>query len=125
MPEIIRSIEEHETSCQEGYRIVTNDQEVLLLIDKFQNCCEDWGYFMSEDDTTKFVGAELRGIEIVDTARDTRELPELGLDEGEAMFVDIKTNLGTLQFVAYNAHNGYYGHDATVQSKQLTHTECL
>jgi len=30
-----------------------------------------------------------------------------------------------LQFVAYNCHNGYYGHDALVQSEQLNYSECL
>jgi hypothetical protein len=43
----------------------------------------------------------------------------------EAMFVDIETDRGVLQFVAYNAHNGYYGHKARVQSTQLRHTVTL
>lgn len=30
-----------------------------------------------------------------------------------------------MQFVAYNAHNGYYGHQARVVSKQLKHEVCL
>jgi hypothetical protein len=39
--------------------------------------------------------------------------------------VNIDTDRGQLQFVAYNEHNGYYGHNAVVVSKQLTHEECL
>ncbi len=35
------------------------------------------------------------------------------------MFVNLETNKGTLQFVAYNEHNGHYGHEAKVTCKQL------
>jgi tRNA(Ile2) C34 agmatinyltransferase TiaS len=45
--------------------------------------------------------------------------------EGGVMFVNIETNEGTLQFVAYNEHNGYYGHIAKVQSMQLSHEVVL
>ncbi len=41
------------------------------------------------------------------------------------MFVNLETNVGLLQFVAYNSHNGYYGHDAVLVSKQLNLTEAL
>ncbi|MEL3959481.1 hypothetical protein NST17_20225 [Caldifermentibacillus hisashii] len=41
------------------------------------------------------------------------------------MFVDIITSNGTLQFVAYNEHNGYYGHEAKVISTQIEHSEFL
>ena len=32
---------------------------------------------------------------------------------------------GYLQFVAYNSHNGYYGHEAVLISKQLNYEEDL
>lgn len=41
------------------------------------------------------------------------------------MFVDLITDRGVLQFVAYNEQNGYYGHLAKVESRQLTHEETL
>ena len=41
------------------------------------------------------------------------------------MFVNLETNKGTLQFVAYNEHSGYYGHEAKVQCTQLMHSETL
>jgi hypothetical protein len=41
------------------------------------------------------------------------------------MFVNIDTSRGRLQFVAYNAHNGYYSHEATVSSKQLHYDTSL
>ena len=45
--------------------------------------------------------------------------------EGGVMFVNLETDMGTLQFVAYNEHNGYYGHEAKVQCTKLTHAEHL
>lgn len=121
---------------EEGYEIETTDQKILLVIDAYQSCCESWGYFLTEDDTAKFIGAELRGIAVTDTDRSTKQIrrydwdeptPEGAIDlyDGGAMFVDIETDRGVLQFVAYNAHNGYYGHTARVSAKQLEHQEVV
>jgi hypothetical protein len=44
---------------------------------------------------------------------------------GNIMFVNLTTDRGALQFVAYNIHNGYYGHEATVTCKQLTYSAHL
>jgi hypothetical protein len=46
-------------------------------------------------------------------------------DEDNAMFVNVETDRGTLQFVLYNSHNGYYGHKARVVSEQLKREEYL
>lgn len=82
------------------------------------------------EDPQEFIGAELRGIVKVDTNRTARRIghaygDDVYLEQGEAMFVDIETDRGVLQFVAYNAHNGYYGHDVTVESRQLHHSAIL
>ena len=110
----------------EGYKITTNKQVIKLGIDNGQSCCENWGYFMSEDDVQSFVGSILIGIELTDTQ--LKKVEEFDIDnsyEGDAMFVNLKTNNGLLQFIAYNEHNGYYGHEACVISKQLSHTTIL
>ena len=39
------------------------------------------------------------------------------LDAGSAMFINVETTNGLLQFVAYNEHNGYYGHEVKLVSK--------
>lgn len=115
----------------EGYAIYTNKQTIKLLIQGGQQCCEEWGYFLSEDDFEEFIGADLLDIKITD-----RELKEGKLKEhdvnidtqwfyGGILFVDLITSKGTLQFVAYNDHNGYYGHDAMVISEQLKYKETL
>lgn len=119
MGEFIESI----TDNDEGYTVKTTDQTITLFISMDQDCCERTGYFMSEDDTSSFVGAELLGVEIVDEALNKQTAPDIY--EGSVMFVNLNTSRGVLQFVAYNEHNGYYGHDARVLSKQLTHSEVL
>lgn len=116
---------------ESGFEIQTTKQTITLAIDSYQSCCESWGYFLTEDDPERFLGAHLLGVQITDTNRSGRAFyngwrdddnpDDVSLDEGDVMFVDIETDVGVLQFVAYNAHNGYYGHTARVSSKQLTH----
>lgn len=136
MIEVIAKIEEISNYRDEnvrygadGYAITTNKQMIRLLIDNDQDCCEQWGYLMSEDDLSKFIGSSLLDITITDTALSTIQFEQyLGpedMDAGGMMFVNINTDRGLLQFVAYNAHNGYYGHEAHVISEQLNHSERL
>ncbi len=62
----------------------------------------------------------------MDNALNNTKIEELeSLESGGAMFVHLETSEGLLQFVAYNSHNGYYGHDAVLVSKQLNHEEGL
>lgn len=138
MQEIIKKIievdnykEEDSWTHMAGFKIVTNEQEILLLIDDESSCCERWGYFWSDDEVKNFIGAEIQKIEIVDTALDKKILVKNNLDiddewfDGGVMFVNFETSKGLLQFTAYNEHNGYYGHEAKVISKQLKHKETL
>lgn len=112
-------------SKQDGFLITTTEQEIWLGIDNGYSCCEQWGYLISEDDTQKFIGAELRSIATTDTNRTSQQFNTkwedggISLDDGEVVFVDLNTSEGTLQFAAYNSHNGYYGHTVTIKSKQL------
>jgi hypothetical protein len=113
---------ENDTS---GVSIRTDRQTITLGIGNYQSCCEVSGYFLSEDDPQTFVGAKLLNITITDDALRTYDFMEHGLYNGGCMFVNLETDRGTLQFVAYNIHNGYYGHRATVRSQQLTLDKCL
>lgn len=142
MNEIIRAIEPYDTpqgwvsglsgswsSSMSGYLVTTDQQMIRLLIDNGQSCCESWGYFLSEDDLSQFIGATLTDIRIADTALNQKKyesnIGEYGLDVGGCMFVDLVTDRGVLQFTAYNGHNGYYGHSALVLSNQLKSKESL
>lgn len=131
--ETILVIEENDTDTigdeYSGYVITTDKQKISLLIDNYQQCCESVGYFLSDDDIRSFIGSKLLGIKITDTELKKGLLKKNELDEecfeGGIMFVDIETSKGTLQFVAYNEHNGYYGHEAKVVSEQLKHNKYL
>lgn len=108
-----------------GFEVVTSKQSIKLLIDNRQQCCEQWGYFWCNDDPQSFIGAELLSVNITDDALNQAQMKVHDLDsnkkwfEGGVMFVNLKTNKGILQFVAYNEHNGYYSHRAKVECEQL------
>ena len=114
-----------------GFEVLTTDQSIKLYIDNESSCCEKWGYFWCNDNPQDFIGAELRSVSLTDTALNEAQMKANDLNpndkwfEGGVMFVNLETDKGTLQFVAYNKHNGYYGHEAKVQCTQLTHAEKL
>ena len=112
-----------------GFEVVTTQQRIRLFIDNRQLSCEQWGYFWCNEHPQDFVGAELYGVTLTDTAlnKTRMEANELDQDSIElgVMFVNLETNEGTLQFVAYNDHNGFYVHEATVKCSQLHHEETL
>lgn len=131
MKEIIKSIEyfqpfEGEYKGMEGYKIVTDKQEILILINNSQQCCEEWGYeacsekgiLETQDDLDDYIGAEILDIEIVDTEKDIyKNLTDrvYRFYSSNAEFVNVKTSKGKLQFAVYNAHNGYYGHNIYIK----------
>jgi hypothetical protein len=111
----------------DGFFIITDKQTIKIGISNMQDCCENWGYFMTTDELGEFIGADLLSVDIVDKCLNKKKLEDrCGLKEGEeVMFVNFETSEGTLQFTAYNEHNGYYGHEAVIVSNQLTKEECL
>jgi hypothetical protein len=109
-----------------GYQVITNQQTIKVGISDGKSCCEDYGYLITNDDTKDFIGATLLSISIVDVALNNKEIEQLEyLDRGGVMFVNFETSKGLLQLAAYNAHNGYYGHDAVLVSKQLNHEKII
>ena len=98
--------------CFDGYIIQTDKRQIKVGISNSQSCCEHWGYLTTNDDINEFVGATLLEIKIVDTALNVKPLQEE--EVSNCMFVNFSTDWGTMQLVAYNEHNGYYGHDAVV-----------
>lgn len=113
-------------SSYDGYQIITDQQTIKIGISDWQSCCENFGCIITNDEIKEFIGSELLGISITDTALNNKKIEELEyLDCGGAMFVNLETSEGLLQFVAYNSHNGYYGHEAVLVSKQLNCEEGL
>lgn len=123
MAEYIESITEISDGGMDGFEVLTSDQSILLGISNYQSCCERTGYFWCNDSTAEFIGARLLDVTITDTALITSKAPDIY--EGGVMFVNLVTDRGVLQFVCYNEHNGYYGHTARVDCKQLTHQTCI
>ncbi len=113
----------------DGYAVVTSKHTVRTLIDDGQSCCEDSGYFSTDDDLSAYVGANLRDIEITDTALNTKAIDEkfeYGFDGGGVMFVTFKTSRGDFQLAVYNSHNGYYGHGIIVAvDDEIKHQDTL
>lgn len=109
----------------EGYEVtLDNGQSIKMGIDNGQSCCENWGYIISEDNLSQFVGADYYGVEAVGQALEHVEIKDVY--EGGIMFININTSEGVLQFVAYNEHNGYYSHQAVViENGTCTHSESL
>lgn len=113
------------SSEYDGFLIKTNKQNIRILISNSQNCCENWGYFSTnEENVDDYIGAEIYSINQVDTYLNVKPhnvnftTSRLIPDE-EVIFVNIETSKGTLQFAVYNSHNGYYGHAVKIISEQL------
>ena len=121
--ETITNITNYRADGCEGFVVETTSQRIELHMDMSLSCCEDPGYFWCNDSTDEFLGARVMDVQLTNEALITSKAPEVY--DGGVMFVNILTDRGCLQFVAYNAQNGYYGHTATVRCTQLTHEECL
>ena len=101
----------------EGYELETDKHIFSVLISGYQNCCESWGYFSTNDDTEDFIGQELLEVKLTDVALNEVRINEdfkYGFDCGGIQFVDFVTNKGVFQLAVYNSHNGYYGHSIYV-----------
>lgn len=114
-----------------GFEVVTTKQSIKLYMDDEEQCYEKWGYFWCNENPQDFIGATVNNVSVTDTALNEAEMRKNELDpkekyfEGGVMFVNIDTDKGLLQFVAYNEHNGFYGHEAKVECSQLNHSETL
>lgn len=114
------------TSHYDGFIVTTDQQTIKIGISDNRQCCEDFGCMITNDETSEFIGAELLRVSLTDTTLNNKEIEVLEyLDEGGIMFVNLETTKGFLQFAAYNSHNGYYGHEAVLISKQLNETQDL
>lgn len=108
----------------DGFVVFLDSNESIKMgICNGQSCCENWGYFMTNDDVSEFIGAQVLSVNIVDQCLNVEKASSIY--EGGVMFVNIETDKGTLQFTAYNEHNGYYSHEAVVISGFINTSEYL
>lgn len=105
-----------------GYVVETDKHKYFVLIDDHQDCCENWGYMCSEDDTSYFIGANLKEIKTTDQALNVKKIEEIapyGFDGGDIQFVTFNTSKGAFQLSVYNSHNGYYGHGISIRKETI------
>ena len=94
-----------------GYCIITEDDLYFIMIGNSQNCCEEYGIIVSNDDLSYYEGSNLIDIK---TIKEYNTMS--GCRETNTLFVNIETSKGVLQFNVYNTHNGYYGHDVEIKT---------
>lgn len=111
----------HDIGDCEGIQMWLSNGTVLsFAIDSHQHCCEDSGYFISQDsgDFERFIGAKILNINV---SYDSDDYTELRVTENanticvsDCVYVTVYTDKGDFQFTAYNVHNGYYGHNVKI-----------
>lgn len=116
----IGTIENIETKADDMCLIVNTDNCCYTAeIDTSRNCCEVYGgYIICEDDISSFIGASLLRISLTDTELNSHVVKKINAiprDFHNIQFINFETSKGVLQFVVYNCHNGYYGHDITIR----------
>lgn len=113
----------------DGYQIDTSEHRYYLLIRNGQCCCENWGYFASNNNFEEFIGKNLLSVELTDLALNTKAVDDSGYrdDAGGIQFVNFRMSDGSvLQFAVYNAHNGYYGHNIVfLKDEEVFHKDRL
>lgn len=108
-------------SNYDGWKIITDENEYHILIDNGQSCCESWGYIVSENDFSEFVGKEIKDVRLTDTKLNNSSVYSYleYLDDGGVQFVNFEFSDGSvLQFAVYNGHNGYYGHGIIIAKNE-------
>lgn len=112
----------YEDSYEGVVIVIDNSKEFKFGISDRQDCCESWGYLHSSDEVDNFIGADFLSWEEVDTWPESIENPEekWGFDSGGFQAINVITSKGLLQFVVYNAHNGYYGHSVVIVDGEIT-----
>lgn len=96
---------------------VVDENNVVVGYDYTQDCCEDFGYYLTFIEPTRI------DTNAAETAFDEHTFPGylfdtgycnmLGTDEKEGnavVFKLVKTEGPSIYLVLYNYHNGYYGH---------------
>jgi hypothetical protein len=95
----------------EGLKIVTDKGDIILVMDQYSQCCENFGadFLETPDDITKYIGAKLVSVE------DTNDYVLNDSAYSNETQLKITTTKGVLQYAVYNEHYGYYSHSTFLQ----------
>ena len=90
-----------------GYRIHADRQEIVIKISKPRLCCETYGVYCSKKRSEDIIGGVISQINLYDrVGNQTRYFAR-----EKSVIVEIITDKGSLEFIIYCEHNGYYAHD--------------
>jgi hypothetical protein len=113
----------------DGFFVKTEIDEYAILISNGQDCCENWGYLDTNDNSKAFIGANLLNVSLVDSEYATKLMEQINFyteEENQICFVNFETDRGTFQLAVYNSHNGYYGHSILVaKNSDIIHSDTL
>lgn len=114
MKDEIVSIEEFVNKNREGFKITTTNHIFEISIDAGYQCCEDYGYMVTECDIRDFIGSDIKSVECVVGSDYAKRLIEFAnskeIEVESCCFLIFETSHGTLDFAIYNMHNGFYEH---------------
>ena len=108
--------DDEDTHCYNwsGYEIITTTYVHNFTIQNGDQCCELWGCLLTNDNKEDFIGASVKDINFTTLGHLDKKkfnIDRMDDDGDEVVFINVETDRGTLQFVAYTMHNGYYGHE--------------
>lgn len=85
-----------------GYKVITDQTEIMLVISREREHFEDWGYIFSEgNNPVDFIGAEIKEV----------ELPEYDtFGSAATQYMHIATDKGSFALSIYN-NNINYSHN--------------
>lgn len=97
----------------------SSNTPIGVYIDLYQQCCERYDVlFLAPDGKTEadFLGADLRRVGWGRDFKKQTTLHDLPFDPRDTphAVVNIDTDRGRIQLVAFNDHNGYYPHSVKV-----------
>ena len=91
---------------------------IIIEISNTTECCEKWGYFISEDSYEEYIGAEIKDVYLTDRAlKNYSCYGEQDPEDGkylDIIFVNVETTKGVFQAAVYNIDGGYYGHEVKI-----------
>ena len=99
-----------------GFEVVTTKQNISLVIENIQLCCEDWGAACDHD--AKFIGAIIKKVGWGRDVFDKRI-------KRTTAIIEIMTDMGKLELSVWNEHDGYYEHDVQASWHNYQDTQSI
>ena len=134
---VIEVIVDHEETRPDdtytGVCINTTQQTIKCLITNFASCCEEFDVQLHNADNLRahdMIGAEIESVSWGDKIAgqfdfDTGGPRPSSCAYDDTAIVNVVTNKGLFQLIAFNEHNGYYPHDVYVEWRNYSDQQTL